>query len=138
MGSYVWWGSAYEEYSCPPCPPHKVPVLFIGLGRVRVGDDLCAAIERLANSNVQTSAARLRRRDRRKALGVVRCLRKSKARRAPGALADTECAGAVENTEDGGDVGTHEACALGRSKIIAEHDLHFLDGCAELRKVLID
>ena len=53
-------------------------------------------------------------------------------------MADTECAGAVKNIEDGGNVGTHEAsAALGGSEIIAKLDLQFLDRCAEVRKIVI-
>src|SRR6266404_5815964 len=89
-------------------PLTKMPMLAIGLGRVRVGDDLRAAIERPANSNVQTSAACWRRCHHRKARGLILRRRESKAGRSPGALANAECAGAVENIEDGGNAGTHE------------------------------
>ena len=103
-----------------------------------MGDDLRSAIEPLANADVQTLAARMSPRDRRKTRGFVRARCKGEARRSPGALADAECAGAVENIENGGNVGAHETgAALGGGKIIAKADLQFLDGIAEVRKVVI-
>ena len=107
--------------------------------RMRVSDDLRAAIEPLANPDVQTPArSRCRRAMAAKPVRLFGRRRKREAGRPPGTLTDAERAGAIQSVQNGGDITAGEArSALSRGKIIAEANLQFLDRGAEAREVLL-
>ena len=115
----------------------KVPPLLPDFTRMRLSDDLRAAIEPPANSCVQPPAIGVTPGDQRKAIGLIRAGCKSETGRPPRALTDTECTGPIESIQHCGNVAAHETRpALDRGKIVAKTKLQFLDGTAKVNQVL--